>query len=392
MKLYHQCGHNSVWNFNALEKNQLGDGLIISPVHEKLQRVEKLSSIIRKQSIFDPQYYLPNSQKTKLQTYKFFPEALTHGFTTVEFSLVALESAKLCLDFQNSQLFERIIIPSRYFKDMVSDYVTQQEIYSVVPFLKEIGRQKIKKPVFLTLALTSAMILDTPYRTGILNWVTSFSEISGVYLIVDHERSTKQIDSEAFLLGMLGFMTELRRADLKIIVGYTNTESILYTLVGDIDLTMGAYENTRMFSLDKFIESDEERRGPKARIYLPGLLNWIQFGQAKELRSEDDDLWNSCYTATEHAEAVLEQAAEPTFNQAPLYLHYFNCFESQVNELRSLDQLQRFKQISQWLKEGLALDEAISDLPIALERHGKGSHLQAWLNVTNAYYRRYLKT
>lgn len=391
MKLYHQCGHNTVWNLKALELGNAGDGLVISPVHEKSDRVKAMPGPVRKHSLFDPQYYLPNSQKAKLHSYQFFPEAITKGFSTLDFSLVALESAKLCVGFQVEMGFEKIVIPARFMRQMVSDYRQQQEAYSVVPFLKEISRQKIKRPILLTVPLTSHMVEDAAYRTEILNWITSFPEISGVYLIVAHERQTKQIASDSFLLQMLILITELKEAGLSVVVGYANTESLLYLLAGDIDITMGAYENTRMFSLDKFIDSDDERRGPKARIYLPGLLNWVQFGQAKELRDENKDIWSACYTATAFSEAALKQAVEPAFNQSPLYLHHFLCLAAQVAQLASVTQVERFRKLSLWLKKGMTLNNEITDLPLALERHGNGDHLQPWLNAANAYFRKYLK-
>jgi hypothetical protein len=274
---------------------------------------------------------------------------------------------------------------------MVSDYTQQQEAYSVIPFLKEVTRQKVKKPVLLTLPLTSHMVEDAEYRTNILNWVTSFPEISGVYLIVDHERPTKQVTSETFLFQMLVMLTELKEAGLDVVLGYTNTESLLYLLAGDIDITMGAYENTRMFSLDKFIDSDEDRRGPRARIYLSGLLNWVQFGQAKQLRAGDTGLWDAVYDHTKYAEAALKQAREPTFNQSPLYKHYFICFDAQVEELRALSQAERYTKVTAWIKKAISLNESIAEMPLAFERHGSGEHLQGWLDAANLYFRKYLK-
>lgn len=375
-----------------MEDDGVGEGLIISPVHEKSARVSGFPDSLRKQSLFDPQYYLPNSQKAKLNSYLFFPEAITSGFNTVDFSLQALESAKLCVEYQIAHGFDRIVIPARFFSQMVSDYTQQQETYSVIPFIKEITRQKIKRPVLLTLPLTSHMVEDATYRTNLLNWVTSFPEIDGIYLIVENDRTSKQITSETFLFEMLVLLTEIKEAGLDVVLGYTNTESLIYLISGDIDITMGAYENTRMFSLDKFIDSDEDRRGPRARIYLPGLLNWIQFGQAKQLRSSSRNLWSSAYEFTKYADAALKQLREPSFNQSPLYKHYFICFSSQVDQLRPLSRLDRYKKLVSWIKAAISLNEGIAEIPLDLERHGSGEHLQAWLDAINMYYRNFLKT
>jgi hypothetical protein len=391
MKLLHQCGHCTRWNLDSFDADESGDGLIFSPVHEKQTKIAALSAGTRRVSFFDPQYYLPNSQKAKLHSYDFFPEVIANGFSTVDFSLVALQSAKSCVAFQIDQDFDRIIIPARYYSQMDPDYTNKQEAYTVAPFLKEIGRQKTKKPVYITLPLTSHMIESAPYRTGILNWVTSFPEISGVYLIPEHERATKQVLSEPYLDEMLKLITEMQEVSLRVTVGYSNTESLLYLLTGDVDVTLGSFENTRMFSIDKFVESDEERRGPKARIYLPGLLNWVQFNQAKELRSADKKLWDRAYRPTQFAELALKQATEPTFNQSPLYRHYFIAFAKQVEPLRKLSRLDRYRAIRTLLKGAIDLNNEVADIPIDFERHGSGAHLQGWLNVINRYYAAYLK-
>jgi hypothetical protein len=89
---------------------------------------------------------------------------------------------------------------------------------------------------------------------------------------------------------------------------------------------------------------------------------------------------------------ALKQVAEPTFNQPPLYKHYFLTFKAQVDQLRDLSQAERYKMLVAWIKEAIRLDQEIEDLPLAFERHGKGDHLQAWLTAANAYYRKFLKT
>jgi hypothetical protein len=390
MKLYHQCGHCTKWNLESFVDDGYGDGLILSPVHERRSNLEKHLAKVRKASLFDPQYYLPNSQKAKLHSYDFFPEVAAAGFSTSNFGLVARESARLCIEFQLAQDYEKIIIPARHFEQMEPKYTDLQDAYTVVPFLHEASRMKLSKDVILTLPLTSHMVENGDYRTSLLNWVTSYPEISGVYVIVECERNTKQVASESFLGAMLLMLTELRQADLDVVIGYTNTESLLYMVAGDVDITCGAYENTRMFSLDKFLENDEDRRGPKARIYLPGLLNWVQFTQAMDIRSKGA-IWQQVYEETVWAEEAFAAVTEPYFNQPGLYKHHFECFSNQVDHLRQLSQVDRYKLLRVWIKKAISLNAEISDAAIDLERHGGGDHLQPWLDVLNRYYTSHLK-
>lgn len=389
--LYHQCGHNSNWNIDSIE--ECGDGLILSPVHQKLHQVELLDKTIKARSMFDPQFYLPNSQKKNLTTYPFFPETISpDSFTTEDFTLVAYDAAKKCVEFQLANGFNRIIIPTRFFDQMYPEFTDRQDLYTVHPFLKALSHRRTKKPIYLTLPLTAHMIMSKSFRTQILNWATSFPEISGIYVMATPlDSSKKQIQSEDFLFSYLEFLRQLRQADLEVLVGYCNTEGLLYLLVNGCDITFGTFENTRMFSIDKFVISDEERRGPRARIFSGGLLNWIQLSHAKDIREEDATLWEAIYDHTEEGDRALKLPAEPNFNQPLLYKHHFKSFSRLVSSLKALPIAERYQAIRSRLKKAAELYEQIAVLPIDLETHSKGMHIQPWLDATNKFYRTYLK-
>ncbi len=390
VKLLHQVGHCSNWNIDSFSLDSCGDGLILSPVHQSATQIESLNPELKKRAFLDPQYYLPSSQKKKLNTYNFFPEVISSGFETVNFSSFARRSAEECINFQIKNNFDRIIIPARYFDQMVAEYTEKQESYTVNPFLDVLRDNTSDKPIYITLPLTSHMITDERYRVQLLNWITTFPEIAGVYLFSSNERKTKQIADENYLLSFIEFCRELKDAELELVVGYLNVEGLLFSLVGDISITMGAFENTRIFSLDKFLNSDDERRGPKPRIYVPGLLNWIQFGQAKEIRSEYPEIWADIYTPTSYGEAVFNTPADPTFNQAGLYKDFFINYSKQVSALGSLSVANRHLNLREALKKALVNYSKIEDAGIDLETHGGVDHIQPWLNVINRYKRKYI--
>ena len=385
--LLHQVGHNANWNLDSYQNDGCGDGLILSPVHQNIDSIRRISDEIKARSLFDPQYYLPNSQKVKLNSYDFFPEMLSGGFSTVGFGAIARESARRCIEFQLEQGFAGVVIPARHFTEMNPDYTTDQQMYTVEPFLTEIARSGTDKQVWLTLPLTGAMVQHVGYRTKILNWVTSFPEIFGVYVIVEFGRETKQIQSSAFLAAQLEFLKQLRDADLQVIVGHCNTEALLYTMVDGCAITFGAFENTRMFSVDKFVSSLEDRRGPRARIYVNGLLNWLQYVQAKDIARTAEDVWDEIYSSNDYGDEALLSPTEPHFNQPALYKHFFLAFETQVKELSPLSIEGRYGVLRSWIKGAIDQDEALKGRYFDLERHGRGDHLQPWLDAINSYYR-----
>ena len=391
IRIFHQVGHCAKWNIDSFAEEQCGDGLILSPMHQNMSQVQELGENLRKRSLFDPQYYLPNSPKAKLSTYPFFPDQISNGFSTVNFLLLALDSAKQCVEFQIEQQFEGVVIPARFVDQMTTKYFESQEDLTVKPFLSALSAIGGSKPVYLTVPITSAMLLDDGFQNQLLNWITGFPEISGVYILVADSRTSKQIRSSQFLFAYMKFVHELSSSGLSAILGHLNSESLLFALIEDVTLTFGAFENTRIFSLDKFIDNEEERRGPKARIYLPALLNWVRFEQAMEIRHEDPELWGQLYTETEHSKQVIAAAVDPTFNQPGLYKHHFLCMNEQIKDLAALSANQRFDAVRAQIKRAMDLHAQIEEMPLDLDPHGNGEHLEAWLDAINRYYRRFLK-
>jgi len=390
IKIFHQCGHNSNWNIDSYTKDKCGNGLILSPVHQKMDQINKLNSELKNNCIFDPQYYLPNSQKLKLNSYDFFPEKISGGYTTADFSLLALESARKCIQYQVDQGFLRITIPARHFSEMTPDFIEKQNTFTVHPFLQAIDEIEFTGEVFLTVPITSSMLKHDMYRTDLLNWMTNYQRIDGIYLLVEDDRSTKQIKDFDFLTIYLKTVKELIDIGLKVIVGHTNTESILFSLIDGCEFTFGAYENTRKFSIDKFIASEDGPRGPKARIYLPGLFNWILFSQAKQIKDGLVNVWDNIYFPTSYAESVFNSAGEPHFSNPPLYKHYFLSYQEQINQLGKLDLEERYKLLRNNFKNSIEHYEEISEWPLDLDQHGKGDHLNVWLDVINWYYRAFI--
>jgi hypothetical protein len=387
LKTFHQNGHNANWNRDAFEDG-IGYGCILSPVHEPYDKVKNYKKSIKESSIFDPQFYLPSSQKPKFKTYDFFPNTIMgeSGFSTQDYISVAIESARRCVKFQVENNFKAIVIPTRFFEQMDPKYIENQTELFVNPFLKSIAElNNQSKKIYLTVPITSHMLDAKSYKENILNWLTNYPEIDGVYFICQFDRKTKQVQDANFLLNYMDVIKSTYDADLDVIVGYSNTESILYTLCGEISISIGAFENTRIFTLDKFVVSDEIQRGPKPRLYIPKLLNWIHLEQAKLLKKFSPEIWNSVYTETEYSKAAMVATKEPAFNSPLLYKHYFSTFESQMKELSTLTISERYEKINNWIQTAKKNHNNIKENALELDPHGNGDHLLSWANAIKIF-------
>jgi hypothetical protein len=382
ISVHHQVGHNASWNVESFEKDGCGDGLILSPVHQGPSTIEKLSASVRTASIFDPQFYVPSSQKPKLLQYDFFPEKIVDGgFATTTFEANVKDSAKKCVDFQTDMGFRRITVPTRFLDQMYSNYVDRQKAFCVDAFMDLIDSSE---EICLSLAVTSAMLEDEGFRTKLLSWITSYSNVRELYLIYSNPRDTKQIHDADFLVACHRLGQEMNGIGLELTWGHQNTEALLSTAQGEVGITIGSFENTRIFSTDKFVVTDEDRRGPKARVFLSGLLNWVQFEQAKEIRNKLPKVWANIYDPTIHAEAAFSQVLEPTFNQPPLYKHYFQNMAAESKLISKIDIASRKKYLRERIERAQAAYAQIGRV-IQLERHGQGTHLAPWLKAVDAF-------
>lgn len=377
LKVIHQTGHNFNWNLDAIEEDNCGDSLIFSPVHQSPKQIAKVSDALRSESLFDPQFYLPSSQKPRFKEYEFFPETLAGGFSTTTFEAQAAIAADRCIKYQVAAGFRKIVVPTRFLPDLYTDYIERQKVFSVNAFIDASEGKRL----CLNLALTPAMIEDKGFRQKLLNWVTSYPEVDELYLIYSYPRDTKQILDAKFLLACLSFSREIQDTGLRLTLGYLNSESLIFSLLGDVALTVGTFENTRMFSLDKFLVNDEERRGPRARIYLPGLLNWIQFDQAKDCAKKAPSIWKNIHRDSRHSEAAFKMAVEPAFNQPQLYRHHFICIQEQFDALKPLAPKDRKALMLEWLELARSSYGQLTRLGVEFEKHGRGSHIDAWIDV-----------
>src|SRR5688572_11398406 len=158
-ELYHQLGHNHNWNLNSLTMEGTGSGVIIAPRYMAKEDVYSLPLELRQRSLFDPQFYVPNSSRGALATYEFFPQVVASGFQTTEWTPEqALESASGCLEFQIINQFQYLVIPTRFRDGMPSDFVESQTTAFIDPFLTAYNNFGRPVPCLLQLILTDQML------------------------------------------------------------------------------------------------------------------------------------------------------------------------------------------------------------------------------------------
>lgn len=385
IEIYHQLGFRSQWNFQSFINDSVGNGFILAPSHMEKSEVENLDNNLKRNSIFDPQFFIPSVQKRKLSTYDFFPDVVANGFQTSEYSDgFSQECAERCISFQKVNGFRKLIIPTRYISGMPSNFIQQQQQLFVMPFVDAITRLGKDRPVLLQIVLNDGMIKDLEFSSDLLNWITGIPTIDGVYLIADINPRPKQLRDIDFLYSYLRFIQALSLNDLYILLGYQNTEAVLLTLASPSAVSIGSYENLRMFNIRNFKEDENgTKRGPNARIYVSKLFQWIDTNYIGAIARV---FGNTHLFDDNHYKA---QMFEPTFqwhfSKPELYKHYFLVFSGQIQNITNYNGIDRYHFISHLIEQGMAEFDSIRDRGVILDQDSDGSHLPAWLTAANLF-------
>lgn len=387
MEVYHQLGFRENWNFDVFDKYSIGDGFIFSPVNLAQIKLEKLDSKYKKVGFLDPQCYYPDLKpKGKLLTYDYFPQNIINSEScTTKYFLEdnnSSKEAKECLNIQIKNDFKYLVIPfNRIMSSTISKIIDKNKEKYINPFIEELSNIETDKEVLLTLVISEDQIKHEESRNEILNWVTGIRKIDGVYLIFQSERKSKQIKIEDVLLSELVFIDKLIENDLKVIIGYTNTEALLYSIAMPTAITIGSYENLRKFNEDRFIENEKNVRSPVARLYSSYLLNWIPSGTINSIRESSLDEFDKLFDKNEERPYNLSNEFNWHFTKPELYKHYFISFYKQIKKIPSTRK-ERIKYLKKLIENALGYYQNAN---VPFDSDSDGEHLLVWREVIRKF-------
>ena len=386
-ELLHQLGFRFNWNISSCTEENTGSGTIIGPRYMSPKNIEAIPKELKKTSFFDPQFFLPNSAVGKLSEYAFFPHVLAEGFITSEWDeSTSFDCAHGCVEFQTKHEFSGIIIPGRFYEGMPSNFIQNQEQQFVIPFLEAIEViSTVKAPVYLQVIVTDQMIKDDDYRSDLLNWITSYPEIDGIYLIYHIPNRPKQITDINFIVKLLEFISVIKAADMAVMVGYTNIEAILLTCAGADSITMGSYENLRMFSLKSFEDREPTpMRGPTPRVYIPKLLQWIDYQYIGAIDGVVDDL-DEYIEDNNHRIDMFEPAYQWHFGKPHPYLHYFSSFSAQISNISAVPSSSIVAHVISECENAINEFANLRSNGIVFADDSGGNHISSWITALNMW-------
>lgn len=403
IRIYHQCGFRYKWNTEIKNTDNVGDGFIISPLDMNMDILKNLDDKELETSFLDPQFYSLNLYRENYLSYKFLDEI----DNIYDYSIQKNNIAKKCVDFQNNISFKYITIPTIDF-DLLTLEESYSEIYDDIksesddssyfnsnsiktsllkklildPFTKYIVENRISKQVILTIIFNDEMAKNSDLFNSMLATITNNEIICGIYLIPQNNRTFKRISDINFLIKILEFIHILRDNDLEVIIGYSDIESILYTVAGATAIPIGIYENLRKYDGLKFSNSDYNGRGPNPRVFSNKLLQWIEYQYLPVIKSNDD--LTKYFEQNNYFQETQEKDYNWHFSKPQCYKHYMVSFTNLISQLPSnLDE--RYKYVDKLLEQA---NNAFNDLSnfMFFDNNSSGDHINKWRTALKSYY------
>lgn len=252
MTAYHQMGHHSA-NLVLADELDMYGGAILSPVnrnpaemHDLLRRVRNRRSNF--DLVFDPQLYYPRSERGALRSWNYFP----NNFETADYSYLGwwdelLEAiAETCRRLDIDSVCSPAIVP-RVF--------SSADVYTLGARNAEALEELLPSLSVLQTVLVGLGDIAEPNRPEMVASLVSNTSCRRVYLVVvtDIEPRREIADVEA-LKGLLRLISLLESAGIRVTVGFSSSDVVLWKAAGASACATGKFFNLRRFTSSRFDE------------------------------------------------------------------------------------------------------------------------------------------
>ncbi|HBD93585.1 MAG TPA: hypothetical protein DC057_05390 [Spirochaetia bacterium] len=383
MKIMHQTGFRYQWNITSILDDIAGDGLILSPVNINYDKLFKIPESVLSKSFFDPQIYLIDDNRGDLSSYPYHPANISDNFSTSNFEGEGETIINQCIDVQLKLKSEYIVIPTRYYESTPSNYFDNQLKYFTNPFITNLNNKDCNKKLLQTIFIKNEVLKDEEKSNELLNQLTSINNINGYYIIFEFSSNSKQLKDLDTIMMSLKILKILKLNEYEIHIGYTNTESVLFTLVNPDSISVGIYENLRRFSIKRFETQKEKQKqqGPRARLYSSKLFQFIDYGYISAIKKLAPELIDIIFPDSKYKPLMFKSEYNWHFSKPEPYMHYFIEHSRRLMELNSCN----LEYLKSELKNAFAMYTELENKGIVFDTNSDGSHLPLWLTAVNMW-------
>lgn len=305
MPAYHQMGHDSenlLWS-DGLE---LYRGAILSPVNygqaKAAAQVEWARQRIGFETIFDPQLYVPNSERGCLREWPYFPDDVDTADLDSEvwWEKVLDALVNVCVDIQPTAVCSPAVMPATYPDDYFARMVSIGDQLS-----SRLSGSGLK---FVQTAVVGMPDLATPGRPMAIASILSRARTSQVYLVlVSQAEPRRELLAVEEIKGAMRLIAAMQAAGIQVTVGFSSSDVLLWKAAGASNCATGKFFNLRRFTKTRFEEPGGQGGGQVPYWIEEPLMAFLR--QSDVQRIIPMDLPRLEPTANPFGAQILEQLA-----------------------------------------------------------------------------------
>ncbi|MHB1799510.1 MAG: hypothetical protein ACYCUI_14620 [Vulcanimicrobiaceae bacterium] len=286
MPVYHQMGHQSG---NLVAEPDLGAyaGEIASPVNYTPSEMQTLCDQHRErpgfECIFDPQLYFPSSERENLRRWTHFPADFETGDSgdLQWWDPITSSMAKIARDMRMTAVCSPAYVPHAYSDDYYTMMVRVGDLMQ-----RKVAGSRID--VLQTVVLSMAD-LTQPKRALAVASITSSGQCERAYVVIVPPTTTPRAEFEEpeALKGVMRFISELETAGIRVVVGYTSIDMVLWKAAGATSCATGKFFNLRRFTGSRFEPPPAGGGGQLPYWIEENLLGFLRQSDIVRVRRED---------------------------------------------------------------------------------------------------------
>lgn len=255
MPAYHQMGHDSE---NLLWTEELAQyrGAILSPVNYDRAKVAAQIEWAREQecfeTVFDPQLYVPTSERGRLREWPYFPNDVDTADIASDawWSGILDALVGVCAAIGPTAVCSPAVLPGTYPDDYFARMVS-------------VGDQLCTRLAGSGLRPVQTAVVGTPDlavagRPMAIASILSRARTNHVYLVlVSQTEPRRELSDVEEVKGAMQLIAAMRVAGLEVTVGFSSSDVLLWKAAGASHCATGKFFNLRRFTRTRF----EEPRG-----------------------------------------------------------------------------------------------------------------------------------
>lgn len=364
-----QIGHNGHKLTTENLRKGYGDGGILSPADYKKQKNKEISQTIQNEDgtvLFDPQFYIPRTERPDLETYDYFDE---YGGDDFDTSGVSSEYEDLCrevISIQDHLEVDAYISPARFLDTFSEKKISEWEEMTGV-FLKIAEDEGEDIPILASLPVYQKSLVDAEQRNKLLNRITQMDP-DGFYVSAEFDREIRHpLTGASNVYSLLQLLNSLKKNRYDVLVGHTHQIAHLFLGIGVNAFASGHYQNLRAFDTRRWDPEDEQGGGRLVvKYYTDKILNELRVDPEMDLMYQKGDFdLETIRTESPYDDPLFDSSVPPSaagwkFRNGA-WDHYIWCCDQIANRYRGVSDDERFELAKTKVEEASELYERVSE-------------------------------